>query len=100
VHEQRGGRWLGGGAMTASHRCGGEKSRVAARSRGEWQSRGRASGEKKTSSIRRWTATTDKGDLRCRTWGGGHQRRTVTIASMSVVSRMRAGDRCGRLNGV
>jgi hypothetical protein len=75
--------------LTASRRCGGEKSRAAARSRGEQQSRGRASGEKKTALIHQWTAVADKGDLRCRTFGGDHRWHTVTIASPSVMSRTR-----------
>jgi hypothetical protein len=76
-------RWLGEGASTTSCRRGGEKSRAAARSRGERQSRGGASREKMTTSIHRWTTTADKGNLRCRTWGGGHRRRTVTVRGVT-----------------
>jgi hypothetical protein len=41
-----------------------------------------------TTSIHRWTTTVDKGNLRCRTWGGGHRRRTVTVRGVT-----RAGGR-------
>jgi hypothetical protein len=76
-----------GSSGTRAWRSGASKTATAGRARHTVeQSDGRASGVEKTTSIHRWTAAADKGDLRCHTWGGGHRQRTVTVMSPFAVS--------------